>query len=90
MHAGTNPALATLLTPKIGYLKAAEIAHESVARQRPVRDIAVEKGILTKEEADAMFDLKAVAQNRYRDEGAGTGYYPDEQTQKKKKRRKQI
>ena len=33
-------ALATLLTPKIGYLKAAEIAHESMALHKPVRDLA--------------------------------------------------
>ena len=66
MHAGTNPALATLLTPKIGYLKAAEIAHESMTQQRPIRDIALEKGILTKEEADVIFDLHVVAANRYR------------------------
>jgi aspartate ammonia-lyase len=67
LHAGTNPALATLLTPKIGYLKAAEIAHESVKHHRTIRDIAVEKGILTREEADAMFDLHTIAKNRYRD-----------------------
>jgi aspartate ammonia-lyase len=68
MHAGTNPILATLLTPKIGYLKAAEIAHESMARHRTIRDIAIEKGIITEEEADALFDLHAIAKNRYRDE----------------------
>ncbi len=66
MHVGTNPALATLLTPKIGYLKAAEIAYESMTQHRPIRDIALEKGILTKEEADVIFDLHAIAANRYR------------------------
>jgi aspartate ammonia-lyase len=69
-HAGTNPALATLLTPKIGYLKAAEIAHESAAQHTSVRDIAVEKGLLTEEEADAMFDLHEIATNRYRNKEA--------------------
>jgi aspartate ammonia-lyase len=68
LDVATNPALATLLTPKIGYLKAAEIAHESVTHHRTIRDIAVEKGILTGEEAEAMFDLKTIAGNRYRDE----------------------
>jgi aspartate ammonia-lyase len=61
-----NPALATLLTPKIGYRKAAEIAHESLLKQQAVRDLAVEKGILTEEEADALFDLRIIARNRYR------------------------
>jgi len=65
MNAGTNPVLATLLTPRIGYLKAAEIAHESRVKQRAVRDLAVEKGILTEDEADALFDLQTIAGNRY-------------------------
>jgi aspartate ammonia-lyase len=64
---GINPILATLLSPKIGYLKAAEIAHESMVTHRPIQELAVEKGILTKEEADRMFDLKALARNQYRD-----------------------
>lgn len=62
-----NPILVTLLSPKIGYLKAAEIAHESMVTHRPIRDLAVEKGILTKEEADEMFDLHTLAMNQYRD-----------------------
>jgi aspartate ammonia-lyase len=70
MHVGTNPILATLLTPRIGYLKAAEIAHESMTRHKTIRDIAVEKGILTEEEADMMFDLQAIAKNRYRNKEA--------------------
>ena len=89
-NAGTNPALATLLTPKIGYLKAAEIAHESMTLRKPVRDIALEKGILTKEEADAMFDLKAVAENRYRNEATKTGHDKDELASQKKKRQQKI
>jgi aspartate ammonia-lyase len=65
-NVGTNPVLATLLTPKIGFQKAAEIAHESRVKQQPIRDLAVEKGILSKEEADALFDLRIIAGNRYR------------------------
>jgi aspartate ammonia-lyase len=64
--AGTNPALATLLTPKIGYLRAAELAHESMVQQRPVRDLAIEKGILSEDEAAKLFDLNRIARNRYR------------------------
>jgi len=64
--AGTNPALATLLTPKIGYRRAAELAHESLIQRRTVRDLAVEKGILTRTEADTLFDLNRIARNRYR------------------------
>jgi aspartate ammonia-lyase len=65
MNVGTNPVLATLLTSKIGYQKAAEIAHESMEKRKSVRDLAVEKGILTKEEADTLFDLRRITRNRY-------------------------
>jgi len=69
MNVGTNPVLATLLTPKIGYQKAAEIARESTVKRKAIRDLAIEKGILTKEEADALFDLRRIARNRYRQGG---------------------
>ncbi len=65
---GMNPILATLLSPKVGYLRAAEIAHESMVSHRSIRDLAVEKGILTIEEADEMFDLHTLAKNQFRDE----------------------
>ena len=60
-----NPILATLLSPKIGYLKSAEIAKESIKTRRSIRDISIEKGILTEEEADALFDLHSISKNRY-------------------------
>jgi aspartate ammonia-lyase len=64
---GMNPALATLLAPKIGYLRAARLAEEALEKRRPVRDLAVEKGILTGEEAASVFDLPEIARNRYRE-----------------------
>jgi aspartate ammonia-lyase len=63
---GMNPALATLLSPRIGYLRAAEIAEEAMEKKRPIRDLAVEKGILTEREADALFNLKEISRNRNR------------------------
>jgi aspartate ammonia-lyase len=60
-----NPSLATLLSARIGYLRAARLAEESMEKKRPVRDLAVEKGILTREEADALFDLEEISRNRY-------------------------
>ena len=50
-----NPALATLLSPRIGYHRAAEIVREALERRIPVADLAVEKGILTPEEARDLF-----------------------------------
>jgi fumarate hydratase, class II len=51
-----NPSLATFLQPHIGYEKAAEVAKEAIARNMSIRDLVLEKGILTKEEVDAIFD----------------------------------
>jgi aspartate ammonia-lyase len=42
-----NPAIATLLNPRIGYLAAAELAKEAVDRGMPVLDLAVERGRIT-------------------------------------------
>lgn len=64
--AGMNPILATLLAPKIGYLKAAELAKEAMKTKQSIRDLAVINGILSKEEADELFDLENISKNRYR------------------------
>ena len=45
-----NPAIATLLAPRIGYLEAAALAKEAVEANRPVLDLAVEKGVIDAEE----------------------------------------
>jgi aspartate ammonia-lyase len=65
LNAGTNPILATLLTPKIGYQRAAEIAYESRTSHKTIHDLAIEKGILSRKEADALFDLRTIAGNRH-------------------------
>ena len=51
-------ALATLLNPTIGYMKAAEIAKESEKSGQPVRDIVAQHNIMSREEFDALV-LKA-------------------------------
>lgn len=61
-----NPILATLLSPKIGYLNAAELAKEAMATKQPIKDIVIKKGILSKEEADDLFDLKKMSKNHFR------------------------
>jgi fumarate hydratase class II len=55
-----NPALATLLAPKIGYMKAAELAKECQEKGVPVKELAIAKEILTEEEAEELFTVKAV------------------------------
>jgi aspartate ammonia-lyase len=63
--AGMNPSLVTLLSPKIGYLKAAEITKEALEKKESIRDLVVERGILSVDEADKLFDLKIISKNRY-------------------------
>ncbi|MBN1421693.1 MAG: aspartate ammonia-lyase, partial [Planctomycetes bacterium] len=55
-----NPSLATLLNPAIGYLRAAEVAKEALARGAAVRDIVREKGLLPPEEIDRLFSEAAL------------------------------
>jgi len=63
--AGMNPSLVTLLSPKIGYLKAAEITKEALEKKESIRDLVVKRGILSVDEADKLFDLKIISKNRY-------------------------
>ncbi|MFB6299054.1 MAG: class II fumarate hydratase [Halobacteriales archaeon] len=49
-------ALATALNPQIGYDKASEVAKEALAENKNIREVVVEKGYLTPEEADEILD----------------------------------
>jgi fumarate hydratase class II len=51
-------ALVTPLAAKIGYDRAAEIAYEAYREKKKVKDLVVEKGILSSEEAENLFDPK--------------------------------
>lgn len=55
-----NPSLATLLNPYIGYLRAAEIAKQSVAEGRSVPAIVREQQILTEEQIAEVFSPAAL------------------------------
>lgn len=52
-----NPVLVTFLAPKIGYLKAAEIAKEVLEKKIPVKEVVIMKGILSKEEAEELLNI---------------------------------
>ena len=55
-----SSALATVLTPKLGYLKVAEIIHESEKSGRPVKELLVEHGLLTRGEVDDLLGPRAL------------------------------
>ena len=56
-YAEASPALGTSLNPYVGYEEAANLVKESGRTGRSVRDIAVERGLLTEEEVDAALDV---------------------------------
>jgi aspartate ammonia-lyase len=49
-----STAVATALSPHIGYAATAEIAKESVRTGKSIREIAIERGVLTEAELDAL------------------------------------
>lgn len=51
-----NPIVATVLNPIIGYDKATEVVKKALKEKKTVKQVAVEMGYLSKEEADRIFD----------------------------------
>jgi len=47
-----NPIVATVLNPIIGYDKAAEVVKRALKEKKTVKQVAVEMGYLSNEEAD--------------------------------------
>ncbi len=55
-------ALATALNPAIGYDKASEVAKAALKEDKTVREVAVEKGYLSEEEADEVLDPRKMTE----------------------------
>jgi len=55
-----STALATALSPYIGYEKTAEIAKESVATGKPIRTIVLERGLIELSELDRILSVEAM------------------------------
>jgi fumarate hydratase class II len=53
-------ALVTPLALKIGYDKAAHLAHKALVEKRTIREIVVADGILTREEAEKILDARTM------------------------------
>jgi fumarate hydratase class II len=53
-----NAILVTALNPVIGYSKGAEVAKEAMNTNRTVREVVIEKGYLTAEEADRLLNVR--------------------------------
>ncbi len=50
-----SPVIVTLLAPKIGYQKSAQLFKESLKTGKTIRELVVEKKLLTNKEIDALF-----------------------------------
>ncbi len=57
-----STVLVTALNPVIGYLKAAEVSKEALARNVPIRQVVLEKGYLTEEQLDKILNVRAMTQ----------------------------
>src|SRR4029434_1347648 len=55
-----STALATALSPYLGYEKTAEIAKESVATGKPIREIVLERGLIEAGELDRILSVEAM------------------------------
>jgi aspartate ammonia-lyase len=55
-----SPILVALLNTHIGYLKASEIYKESMTSHKSIRDLILEKGLMTKEELDNALSKKNI------------------------------
>lgn len=57
MYAEGSVGIVTVLNPHIGYAAAAEIAKEYLHAGKSIRDLLKEKGLLTEQQIDKIFDL---------------------------------
>ncbi len=65
-YAMRSLSIVTALNPYIGYMKAAEIAKESLRTGRAIRDVVLEKGLLSEEQLDKALDLMAMTEPKAR------------------------
>ena len=57
-----NAILVTALNPVIGYSKGAEVAKEAMHSGRTVREVVIEKGYLTADEADRLLNVRSLTE----------------------------
>jgi aspartate ammonia-lyase len=63
-YAERTMGLATALNPYIGYLEAAEVAKESLKTGRPLRDVVLDRDLLSAEQLDRILDPRAMTEPR--------------------------
>ncbi|MFQ3630359.1 aspartate ammonia-lyase [Roseiflexus sp.] len=68
-----NPILVTALNPVIGYLNGAAVAKEALATGKTIKEVVVEKGLLTAEQVDELLDVRAMTEGGIMGFGGGGG-----------------
>lgn len=61
-YAENSTSVVTVLNPHIGYMAAAEIAKEYLKSGKPIRELVLEKGLLSKEKLEKVFDLRGMTE----------------------------
>jgi aspartate ammonia-lyase len=61
-YAEHSLALVTALSPKLGYNRAAELAKEAVRSSRTIREVMVQSGMFSEEEADKLLDSRKMTE----------------------------
>lgn len=56
-YANSSAGLGTVLSPVLGYSKTAELIQESLEKEIPVRQLVIEKGLLSEEDVDDLFSV---------------------------------
>ena len=65
VHAERSIAIATALNPHIGYQAAAQVAKEAMRRRALIRDVVVERGLLTAADARRILDPARLARGSH-------------------------
>ncbi|MEN9938186.1 MAG: hypothetical protein RLZZ387_4765 [Chloroflexota bacterium] len=68
-----NPILVTALNMEIGYLNGAAVAKESLATGKTIKEVVVEKGLLSGERVDELLDVRAMTEGGIMGSGGGGG-----------------
>ncbi|MCS6839644.1 MAG: aspartate ammonia-lyase [Roseiflexus sp.] len=68
-----NPILVTALNPVIGYLNGAAVAKEALETGKTIKEVVVEKGLLTPEQVDELLDVRAMTEGGIMGFGGGGG-----------------
>jgi fumarate hydratase class II len=61
-NAESTAALATVLAPRIGYDRAAEVAKKSLKEDKTLREVVLEMGLLSEEELDELIDFRRMTE----------------------------